>query len=53
MKSVFPDKDFCLYVDYPFKRLVLLVKLCAFEDRLRSIKTDFSCTYLWLESIEY
>ena len=47
MSTVFPDKDFCLYVEFPFKQLVLLIQLCGYQV-FTMINTDFSCTYLWL-----
>ena len=48
MSAVFPDKDFCLYVDYPFNQLVLFVQVCDKQAFYFSKISDFSCTFLWL-----
>ena len=47
MSLVFPDEDFCLYIDYPFQQLVVLIQLCG-DSVINYIIPDFSCTYLWL-----
>ena len=46
--EVFPDKDFCVYKDFPFDQLVVLMQYCD-DYLIEMIKTDeFTCTYLWL-----
>ena len=52
--NVFPDEDFCAYKDFPFNRLVILIKFIEersnFDrDRLNLDKTNgYTCTYMWL-----
>ena len=41
--QVFPDKDFCLYKDFPFDQLVMIVQYFENEE-----KFQFTCTFLWL-----
>ena len=50
MARVFPDEDFCLYVNYPFDQLVLISQYCTYSKFLYLLHNniDFSCTYLWL-----
>ena len=52
MPAVFPDEDFCLYVDYPFKKLVLLLQICggfgADGFILFDINHELSCTFVFL-----
>ena len=47
LSSVFPDEDFCLYVDFPFNQLVLLIQICD-DQAYYIITTNYSCTFLWL-----
>ena len=46
---LFPDEDFCLYKDFPFNQLIILMQYCT-NEILDLIQNDveFSCTYLWL-----
>ena len=49
MSQVFPDEDFCLYYDFPFLQLLLLVQNCYGETFDLVKRTgDLSCTFLWL-----
>ena len=51
LSKLFPDKDFCLYKDFPFNQLVIISELIidygtkVFE-LLKS--RQYTCTYLWL-----
>ena len=51
LSKLFPDKDFCLYKDFPFNKLVIITELIldygskVFE-LLKS--RQYTCTYLWL-----
>ena len=46
--EAFPDEDFCVYRDFPFNKLVILMQICE-ANMIESINTDeFTCTYLWL-----
>ena len=45
----FPDEDFCVYKDFPFDKLVILMQICNSDELTELIKTEeFTCTYLWL-----
>ena len=47
--KVFPDEDFCIYKDFPFDQLVVLIQFCDTNELIELTKTDeFTCTYLWL-----
>ena len=46
--DIFPEEDFCLYKDFPFKQLVLLVQTCITEAHFDYFRQKLSCTYLWL-----
>ena len=51
--KLFPDEDFCLYKDFPFNQLVILMENVydyqIFTALLGSkTKRQYSCTYLWL-----
>ena len=52
MSDVFPDEDFCLYKDFPFNQLVILVQKCTIykvnEYSFKYYWSNLSCTYLWL-----
>ena len=51
MAMVFPDEDFCLYIDYPFDQLVIMIQYClgqSYVSLINQTDTIFSCTYLWL-----
>ena len=45
LANVFPDEDFCLYVEFPFTQLVTFLQHCGVYE-LNT--TDFSCTFFWL-----
>ena len=47
--TLFPDEDFCIYVDFPFDQLVIVTEL-YFDNFFgtRNFNTEFSCTYLWV-----
>ena len=50
LSKVFPDKDFCLYKDFPFNQMVILFEFVYSNkvfDLIKS-KNHYSCTYLWL-----
>ena len=47
LAMVFPDEDFCLYVDYPFEQFVVLIQTCG-PNVYQFIPIDYSCTFLWL-----
>ena len=44
--KIFPDQDFCLYVDYPFNQLVII--MYQLDDYDITVDTNLSCTFLWL-----
>ena len=47
--KVFPDEDFCVYKDFTFEQLVILMQYC--EDPIvcrKENKEEFTCTYLWI-----
>ena len=50
LSKLFPDKDFCLYKNYPFNQLVFLFETT--NDKkvfvLFNSTTYYTCTYLWL-----
>ena len=52
LSKLFPDKDFCLYKDFPFKQLVILSEFVEREQVYKlfnsSTSRDYTCTYLWL-----
>ena len=54
MSRVFPDEDFCIYKDYPFKQLVFTLQYCHSCDKndllkyLKILNPSYSCTYLWI-----
>ena len=49
LSKVLPDRDFCLYENFPFNQLVILIEI-AYQDRLLPLlnSSHYSCTYLWL-----
>ena len=50
LSKLFPDKDFCIYKDFPFSKLVILMEL-VFDDKVLSLinsTNHYTCTYLWL-----
>ncbi|CAF1089815.1 unnamed protein product [Brachionus calyciflorus] len=49
INHVFPDEDFCLYKNFPFKRLILL---SIFDNAPPKYDQKYSCTFLWI-SQEY
>ena len=50
ISQIFPQEDFCIYVDFPFNQLVILQKMFYFNKAIaEKIDNDlFTCTYLWL-----
>ena len=51
MDTVFPDEDFCLYIEYPFDQLVLISQYCndqSYKYLKNLTNSKFSCTFLWL-----
>ena len=52
MSKIFPDEDFCIYVDFPFNQLIILYENLdgfMFEINLNiDSKARYSCTFLWL-----
>ena len=50
MSRIFPDEDFCIYVEFPFNQLVLVYQY--FDEYMFLINLDskafYSCTFLWL-----
>ena len=54
MSKIFPDEDFCHYVDFPFRQLVIVSeKFIGTSQHQRDYKyikqnKEYSCTYLWL-----
>ena len=48
MADVFPDEDFCLYKDFPFNQLVILIHGCTSRTFLYADRRKLTCTYLWL-----
>ena len=42
--QIFPDEDFCIYVDFPFDQLVII----DFYNFQYDFEHGFCCTYLWL-----
>ena len=50
LSKLFPDEDFCLYKDFPFNQLVILMEY-FYDDRMFAVLNStrhYSCTYLWL-----
>ena len=53
MSKVFPDKDFCIYANFPFNQFVILREYYSTEllypiDSKFNISRYYSCTFLWL-----
>ena len=50
LSKLFPEKDFCLYKDFPFNQLVILTEFAQRENvfALLNSTSDYTCTYLWL-----
>ena len=55
LSKVFPDKDFCIYVHYPFNQFVVLREyydtelMFSIDHDLNISRTmHYSCTFLWL-----
>ena len=46
IEDVFPDEDFCVYHDFPFDQLILLIKRT--DTILDNKDKKFTCTFLWL-----
>lgn len=45
---IFPDKDFCIYHDFPFKQFLIITFIFGDMKIPKQFKMDFTCTYLWL-----
>ena len=49
LSKVFPDEDFCLYKDFPFSQLVIMMEYAEREKLYNLLETrEYTCTYLWL-----
>ena len=50
LSTLFPDKDFCLYKDFPFNQLVILMEYVDYYKIFRSLDSNrhYTCSYLWL-----
>ena len=49
LSKLFPDKDFCLYKDFPFNQLVILFEFVQHDKAFKLLNSrDYTCTYLWL-----
>ena len=48
--KLFPDEDFCLYKDFPFKQLVVLIEIANNPEVFRILNSSrhYTCSYLWL-----
>ena len=47
--KIFPEEDFCIYVDFPFNQMVIVYKIMVYEVFFnRDFNDDLTCTYLWL-----
>ena len=42
----FPDEDFCLYVDFPFNKMVIFFEI--YNPEYIYVDSQFTCTFLWL-----
>ena len=51
--KVFPDKDFCLYKDFPFDKLAFIVRGCEKIYQRRLNPKDNTCTFYWLTQYYY
>ena len=47
--KIFPDEDFCLYVDFPFNQLLVIYQFIdtSLFDKVK-IEDELTCTHLWL-----
>lgn len=49
--NVFPNEDICIYRDFPFRQLAILIRICkqaVTASLMSNNNREFSCTYLWL-----
>ena len=46
MFKTFPDEDFCVYIDFPFNQLIIVIIENFSNEHLKNV--DFSCTFLYL-----
>ena len=44
LSQVFPEEDFCVFVDFPFNQLIIIYN----ENLYKNEKFTSTCTYLWL-----
>ena len=48
LSRIFPDEDFCLYKDFPFNHLVIMMEHIPSNKVYILLKTrEYTCTYLW------
>ena len=48
MYEVFPEEDFCIYRDFPFNQMVILIQQIDNDINYKLWNTKVSCTFLWL-----
>ena len=48
MSIIFPDEDFCIYVDFPFNQFVVHYESIKPEIHFIYKEKEFTCNYLWL-----
>ena len=49
ISEVFPDEDFCIYRDFPFDQMVIIVPILADDSDIKiKMNPNLSCTFLWL-----
>ena len=45
--KIFPDEDFCIYLNFPFDQFVIITEAVQ-SQYILNIDTEFTCTFLWL-----
>jgi hypothetical protein len=54
ISKIFPDEDFCIYVDFPFNQNIFLYSIIRSKTISLTLDKDSTCTYLWLaQNLEY
>ena len=50
LSKLFPDEDFCLYKDFPFNKLVILMEYANNDKIFELLNSNrhYTCSYLWL-----
>ena len=48
MYNVFPEEDFCIYKDFPFKQIVIIIQRIFSPNFYYKCNPKLSCTFLWL-----